>query len=133
MKVTELLDIYENDSHIQLLKQKLQERGNNSLFLKGLSGSLDAVVAAALSKSNKKSHLFILNVKDEAYFFQNDLQQLLGQPVFVFPASYKKPYHYEQVENANILQRAETLNYIEQSGQAVLHRNLSACPFWKSN
>ncbi len=112
MKATELLDIYEKDSHIQLLKQKLQERGNSALFLKGLSGSMDALIAAVISKSDKKSHVFILEDKDEAYFFQNDLQQLLGQPVFVFPASYKKPYHYEQVENANILQRAETLNYI---------------------
>lgn len=112
MKVTELLDIYENDSHIQLLKQKLQERDTHALFLKGLSGSMDAVLAASIAKSGKKSHIFILTDKDEAYFFQNDLQQLLGQPVFVFPASYKKPYQYEQVENANILQRAETLNYI---------------------
>jgi len=111
LKVSELLGIYENDSHIQLLKQKLQERGTN-LFLKGLSGSLDAVIAASLAKNTKQTQVFILNDKDEAYFFQNDLQQLLGQPVFVFPASYKKPYHYEQVENANILQRAETLNYI---------------------
>jgi transcription-repair coupling factor (superfamily II helicase) len=112
VKVSELLGIYEKDSHIQLLKQKLQERETNNLFLKGLSGSLDAVLAAALAKNSKQTQVFILNDKDEAYFFQNDLQQLLGQPVFVFPASYKKPYHYEQVENANILQRAETLNYI---------------------
>jgi transcription-repair coupling factor (superfamily II helicase) len=112
LKVSELLGIYENDSHIQLLKQKLQERGTNNLFLKGLSGSLDAVLAASLAKNTKQTQVFILNDKDEAYFFQNDLQQLLGQPVFVFPASYKKPYHYEQVENANILQRAETLNHI---------------------
>lgn len=112
MKVSELLGIYEKDSHIQLLKQKLQEGETNSLFLKGLSGSLDAVIAATLAQNTKQTQVFILNDKDEAYFFQNDLQQLLGQPVFVFPASYKKPYHYEQVENANILQRAETLNYI---------------------
>lgn len=112
MKVSELLSLYENDSHIQLLKQKLQERGNNNLFLKGLYGSMDAVVAASIAQKSNQTQVFILNDKDEAYFFQNDLQQLLGQPVFVFPASYKKPYHYEQVENANILQRAETLNYI---------------------
>lgn len=112
MKASELLGIYENDSHIQLLKQKLQERGNNGLFLKGLSGSLDAVFAASLAKNTSQTQVFVLNDKDEAYFFQNDLQQLLGKPVSVFPASYKKPYHYEQVENANILQRAETLNHI---------------------
>jgi transcription-repair coupling factor (superfamily II helicase) len=112
VKVSELLSLYENDSHIQLLKQKLQERDLNSLFLKGLSGSMDAVVAASIAQKGKQTQVFILNDKDEAYFFQNDLQQLLGQPVFIFPASYKKPYHYEQVENANILQRAETLNYI---------------------
>jgi len=112
LKVTDLLALYEEDVPIQLLKAKLQERGTNSLFLKGLSGSMDAVVAASVAKNSKNTQLFILNDKEEAYFFQNDLQQLLGQPVFVFPASYKKPYHYEQVENANILQRAETLNYI---------------------
>lgn len=112
MKAKELLELYGSDSHIKVLEQKLQNADRYCLFLKGLSGGIDAVIAAQLTQKSNRTHLFILNDKDEAHFFQNDLQHLIGKEVLLFPASYKKPYHYEETENANILQRAETLNKI---------------------
>ena len=43
----------------------------------------------------------------------NDLQNLLpGEEILFFPTSYKRPYKFEETENANILQRAEVLNTI---------------------
>jgi transcription-repair coupling factor (superfamily II helicase) len=43
----------------------------------------------------------------------NDLQHLLGEKeVLYFPMSYKKPYEYDEIENANILMRSEVLNVI---------------------
>ncbi len=48
--------------------------------------------------------------RDEAAYFYNDLQHLLEREILLFPMSYKKPYQYEEVENANVLMRAEVLN-----------------------
>lgn len=42
----------------------------------------------------------------------NDLQNLLGhKEILLFPMSYKRPYEYDETENANILMRAEVLNH----------------------
>ena len=61
----------------------------------------------------RANHVVVLSDKEEAAYFLNDLQHLLGdKEVFFFPMSYKRPYEYEEVENANILMRAEVLNQL---------------------
>lgn len=76
-------------------------------------GSLDAVVAAATYQINKQTNIFILHDKEEAAYFHNDLQNLMGdKEVLLFPTSYKRPYQFDETENANILMRAEILNRI---------------------
>jgi len=80
--------------------------------LKGLSGSLDAIIASSIAASNThQSHLFVLHDREEAAYFQNDIQNLLGNRiVHFFPTSYKRPYEIEETENANVLQRTELIN-----------------------
>ncbi|TXH23940.1 MAG: hypothetical protein E6Q96_10930, partial [Cyclobacteriaceae bacterium] len=46
--------------------------------------------------------------------FQNDLQSLLGREILLFPMSYKRPYEFLEIENANILMRAEVLNRLAE-------------------
>ena len=58
-------------------------------------------------------HLVIAQDKEEAAYLNSDLQNLLaGQNHRIFPSSYKRPYQYEEVDNANVLQRAELLNQL---------------------
>ena len=74
---------------------------------------MDSVVFGAVHKAGHCSHLIILHDKEEASYFLNDLQQLLPQKdLLLFPMSYKRPYEYEEIENANVLMRAETLDKI---------------------
>lgn len=54
--------------------------------------------------------MYIATDREEAAYFFNDLQNLLDREILLFPMSYKKPYLYEDVENANVLMRAEVLN-----------------------
>ena len=113
MKPDELLGLYIDDSFIKSLAEPFG-RGSTSeiqrLQIKGMAGSLDAVFASAILKATKGNHLFMLTDRDEAAYFFNDLQNLLGKEVLLFPMSYKKPYQYEEIENANVLMRAEVLN-----------------------
>ncbi len=61
----------------------------------------------------EKPLLLILNDKEQAAYYLNDLEQLLGeQNLLFFPGSYRRPYQIEEVDNANILLRTEVLNRI---------------------
>ena len=59
--------------------------------------------------------MIILHDKEEANYFQNDVSNFLEGGYSLFPSSYKKPYQYEEVDNANILQRAEVLNKVSEN------------------
>lgn len=110
MRPDELLKNYTQDGWVQTLANGI--RTSRHIQIKGLAGSLDAVLAAAVFKLLRQPFLFILHDKEEAAYFQNDLQQLLQLEVLFFPMSYKRPYEYEEIENANVLMRTEVLNTI---------------------
>ncbi len=113
MKVDDFLLLYKEDSLVKAIAETLTQKPDIKLQLKGLTGSMDAVIASAIYQKSTNSHLFVLHDKEEASYFMNDLQYLLGsKQIYLFPSSYKRPYQFEEVENANILMRAEILNQI---------------------
>lgn len=81
--------------------------------IKGLVGSsLSFVVAEAFQKASSP-FLFVLSDKEEAAYYLNDLEQLIGEKdVLFYPGSYRRPYQIEETDNANVLLRAEVLNRI---------------------
>ncbi|MEP6734358.1 MAG: transcription-repair coupling factor [Chryseolinea sp.] len=110
MKANDFLGIYCADGYIKTLAAGIAAPKFHQIKIKGLAGSLDALVLAAAFKIHPQEYLVILHDKDEASYFQNDLQNLLGREVFIFPMSYKRPYEYDEIENANILMRTEVLS-----------------------
>ncbi|MCK5371954.1 MAG: transcription-repair coupling factor, partial [Cyclobacteriaceae bacterium] len=118
MKVIDFIKLYQDDIITRSLAEILKPNSGVRIQLKGLSGSLDAVVGATISNSNlHQSHLFIFHDREEAAYFQNDLQNLMGKKdVFFFPTSYKRPYEFEDTENANVLLRTELINILNTKG-----------------
>ena len=117
MRIKDFVQLYQAEPLVQVLAEKLQSNTVKNIFTKGLAGSMDAVVATAIYQQKPEFHIFILNDKEEAAYFLDDLQQLNEQtikPLF-FPSSYKKAYHYEEIDNANVLQRAEVLSAVSQA------------------
>jgi len=113
VKVSHFIGLYAEDSLLQTLQAQLLLPENRKVFIKGLAGSADAVVVSALYTHTPQTMLIVLATRDEAGFFQQDMSQLLGDSkVLFFPASAKRPYNYEEVDNANVLQRAETLSVL---------------------
>lgn len=113
MEVKDFLTLYKGDSYLKTFITEFESDKPQSahIQIKGLVGSLDAVVCAAAQQTKLKPSIYILSDRDEAAYFQNDLQNLLGKTdVLFYPTSYKRPYHYEEVENANVLMRGEILN-----------------------
>jgi len=120
MKIRDFVAHYAEDSLAQALAQYVATDKPTRVQVKGLVGSLDAIIASATYKihtdaKTRINHIFILNDRDEALYFYNDLQNLLGKKnIWFFPSSYKRPYKFMEVENANVLERAEVLNRINQ-------------------
>ncbi|NOS56525.1 MAG: transcription-repair coupling factor [Cyclobacteriaceae bacterium] len=113
MKASDFLSLYRTDGYIQTLAEGIRLSASNVIQVKGLQGSLDSVLLAAIHKSVRANHIVILHDREEASFFLNDIQNLLGEKeIFLFPMSYKRPYEYDEVENANVLMRAEVLNQL---------------------
>jgi transcription-repair coupling factor (superfamily II helicase) len=55
----------------------------------------------------------IFEDKEAAAYYLNDLEQLIGdKEVLFYPGSFRVPYQIEEVDNANVLLRAEVLNRI---------------------
>ncbi len=81
--------------------------------LKGLVGSsLSFVLANAFTKADAP-FLLIFNDKEEAAYYLNDLELIIGEKdVLFYPGSYRRPYQIEETNNANVLLRAEVLNRI---------------------
>lgn len=113
MKKPEFLSLYENDPFVNNVSENLILKDFKEIQIKGLSGSLDAILFSAVFRKAGGYHLIIAHDKEEAAYLNNDLQELLSdKEILFFPSSYKRPYQYDEVENANILMRAEILNKI---------------------
>jgi len=120
LKVRDFINHYKNDVITSSLTEILKPNNQSKIQVKGLSGSLDAAIASAISTSQVHlSHLFILHDREEAAYFQNDIQNLVGsREIYFFPASYKRPYEIEETENANVLQRTELINKLNNKSSA---------------
>ncbi|WP_420537212.1 transcription-repair coupling factor [Flavobacterium lindanitolerans] len=85
----------------------------NKIQLKGLIGSSLSFVVASLFEKSELPYLLILQDKEEAAYYLNDLEQLVGEEdVLFYPGSYRRPYQIEETDNASVLLRAEVLNRI---------------------
>ncbi|TDQ12918.1 transcription-repair coupling factor (superfamily II helicase) [Algoriphagus boseongensis] len=107
------ISLYQADPIFQTLSLQLSSKDQFKIQLRGLSGSLDMVLLASYFEQKGGTHLIIAQDKEEAAYFNSDLQNLLGiEDHLVFPGSFKRPYQYDEVDNANVLMRAEILNKI---------------------
>lgn len=110
----DFLSIYQADPVFQSIAHEIMQQGKTTCVqVKGLSGSLDMVLFSTLYQQSGGIHLLIAQDKEEAAYLNSDLQNLLQtEEHMIFPSSFKKAYHYEEVDNANVLIRAELLNRI---------------------
>ena len=89
------------------------QQSENKIHLKGLIGSSLSFVVNSLFHKSELPFLMIFEDKEAAAYYLNDLEQLIGdKEVLFYPGSFRNPYQVEEVDNANVLLRAEVLNRI---------------------
>ena len=113
----DLLRTFGESENNLLLTQELKGKGTR-IHLRNTVGSSVSFIAAAAYQHVYKTNLLILNDKEEAAYLLNDLENLLGEEsVLFFPASYRMPYEHEEIDNSNILLRAEVLNKLNTTSR----------------
>ena len=103
---------YDKSIKVSQIVENLQQ-SENKIHLKGLVGSSLSFVVNSLFHKSELPFLLIFEDKEAAAYYLNDLEQLIGEKdVLFYPGSFRRPYQIEEVDNANVLLRAEVLNRI---------------------
>ncbi len=90
-----------------------EQQNATNIHLMGLVGSSISFAIASSFSEAETPFLCVFTDKEEAAYYLNDLEQLLGDKnVLFYPGSYRRPYQIEETDNANVLLRAEVLNRI---------------------
>ena len=108
-----------------MIHQKLSVLVSSSkqkIHLKGALGSSFSFSVSTVFNSSDRPFLLIFDSKEEAAYYLNDFEMLLDEKqVLFYPGSYRRPYHVDETDNANVLLRAEVLNRINsQKKPAVI-------------
>ena len=94
---------------------------SEKVSVSGLAGSSYAFLVAALFEQHKKHLVWVLEDKEEAAYMHNDLERLLpNHQVLFYPASFRRPYEIEQVDNSNVMMRAEALKRCSHAKQPIV-------------
>ena len=117
MNIRDILDRYKADDRIKALATALNASKNPRVQLRGLVGSSDSAMAVALYFLQHKHMIFVLPEREDAGYFQADLENLTGKEVLLFPSSYRKPFEFTQPDSSNVLARAEVLNELNHSAE----------------
>lgn len=115
--LNQLLAMYRDSKRVQQIGTTLENASIPArLQLIGLTGAQESFVLSGTYLNSATSHMVIAMDKEEAAYIQNDLHNLLpSRTIHFFPDSFKRPSYFEDLNQNNILQRAETINKMSQS------------------
>jgi len=125
---SQLMASFSQDNRIIQVVDLLKSNEKHRIMLQGLVGSSVPVAVGAVHQVMAGIHLVVLNDKESAVYFCNDLENLLGESdenfhrrkVLFYPTSYKKPYEPEKTDNSNVLMRTEVLKRISTRGKETI-------------
>ncbi|WP_212001468.1 transcription-repair coupling factor [Chitinophaga sp. HK235] len=127
MNLQAVLQLYQRDARLQSLVKGIQSPTPQYFQLSSLSGSAINFVAVTAWANADANHLFILNDKEEAAYFQNDLESLSqALDIFYFPDSFKKTGQFQELNSSHSMLRTEAL--MKFSGDTVRKKILVTYP-----
>ena len=131
MSIQNIVNQYQISANVAQIITQLQKEKNHFQISNLVGSSLSFTISETFKKSNKP-YLLVFNDKEEAAYYLNDLEQLLGEKnVLFYPGSYRRPYQIEEIDNANILLRSEVLNRINSRQKPAIIVTYSAALFEK--
>jgi len=111
LEAGDLLQLFQGHPVVRMLLKGFSEQAQAKYKVENGVGSVLAFIAAELRREMARVQVFVLNDKEEAAYFYNDLLALLGEErVRFLPSSYRRTGNFEEKDNDSILVRTEVLN-----------------------
>ncbi len=128
MNLQVLLGLYENDVRLKQLAAAVSlPEPSGPIYLDNLHGSAVNMVAATIWRLTDLNHVFILNDKEEAAYFHNDLEHLTeALDICYFPDSFKRSGHFNELNSSHVMLRTEALTKF--TGKSVHKKVLVTYP-----
>ena len=115
-----LLTYFGEPKQTESIITTLENDDKVKIQITGLIGSSYSIATSSIVRRINRPHLFILKDKENASYFTNDIENLLRNNIFFFPASYRRAYQIEETNNTNILLRTETLSKLNQKRNPII-------------
>ncbi len=111
MNLEALQGLYQNDIRLKQIAAGMAMPGHKlRVYLDNLRGSSINFVAAALWQNTDANHVFILNDKEEAAYFHNDIEHLTkALDICFFPDSFKRTGSFNELNSSHVMLRTEAL------------------------
>lgn len=112
MNLGVLLGLYSNDIRLKQLAAALSlPNPKLRAYLDNLRGSSTAFVTTGIWQLSDVNHVFVLNDKEEAAYFHNDLEHLTGAlDIHYFPDSFKRTGIFNDLNSSHVMLRTEALS-----------------------
>lgn len=111
MNLDVLQGLYQNDIRLKQIAAGISLPGNKiRVYLDNLRGSSINFIASAIWHLADANHVFILNDREEAAYFHNDLEHLTkALDICYFPDSFKKTGAFNELNSSHVMLRTEAL------------------------
>lgn len=111
MNLQVLLGLYQNDIRLKQIAAGISlPEPKLRAYLDNLRGSSINFIATAVWQLSDANHVFILNEKEEAAYFHNDLEHLTGAlDICFYPDSFKRTGHFNELNSSHVMLRTEAL------------------------
>ena len=116
MKLTDVFERYIPGENYVELSQALDQTKVGAIHLNGLVGSAAALLAAITYQQKNLCTVVVCATIEDAKYFATDVENVLpGKTINYLPASYKRSFQPETIQNQLVLERAEVLNRLNQT------------------
>ena len=121
MEAAEFLGYFEGHNRFASVIGNGDTPPGGKFHLHGLIGSSKTIALTVLFKRTAKNIVALLNSREEAAYFFDDLNNLgFGEKTLFFPSSYKRSIQYGQPEQENIVLRAGVLNKLTERKKHII-------------
>ncbi len=123
MEIGEIISAHFKDEKTEQLINHLETISEYRAQLHGLTGSSRALLVTSIAQSFNGDQLVILNDKETAAYFLNDLESLYNEKaanfhkkkILFYPTSYKRNYDLIHQDSTHVLLRTEVLKRLGSS------------------
>lgn len=116
MEIKDLIKAFRKNPKIELLRKTLKEDSNNVIKIDNVCASFTPFLVNEVFEESSAHQFVVLDNKEEAAYFYNDLCGILGdKSVLFFPSSYVIKRNEFQIDTTDVVLRTEVMDKLGEN------------------